>query len=215
MPVTDNTLTTNEVAQGFTLLFNGNTLTGWRTYQHKPGSWAVEDNAISCRKMENALYADLITEAVYENFELHIDWKIEPLANSGIMYMVTEEYEESYLSGPEYQILDDEAHKGKIEGWQKTAAAYAIQSPNEDALKPVGEWNHTVIIVNNCHVEHWLNNKKVVEYKIGSESWQSVVANGKWKDAPGYAKTGKGHIALQDYHGDGKVWYKNIKLRVL
>lgn len=215
MLITDNTLSADEVAQGFTLLFNGYNLNGWRTYRDKPGSWMVDNDAINCHKMQNGLYADLITEAVYENFELHIDWKIEPLANSGIMYMVTEEYEESWMSGPEYQILDDEAHKGKIEGWQKTAAAYAIQGPGEEALKPVGEWNHTVIAVNNDHVEHWLNGKKMVACDIGSEAWQAAVDNGKWKDTPGYAKTRKGHIALQDYHGDGQVWYKNIKLRGL
>jgi len=215
MPITDNTLSATEAAQGFTLLFNGHSLKGWRTYRHKPGSWMVDDSAINCRKMENGLYADLITEAVYENFELRMHWKIEPLANSGIMYMVTEEYEEAWMSGPEYQILDDEAHKGKIESWQKTAAAYAIQGPGEDALKPVGEWNHTVIIVNNGCVEHWLNDKRVVSYDIGSEAWQHAVDNGKWKNTAGYAKTHCGHIALQDYHGNGQVWYKNIKLRAL
>jgi len=215
MPFADNTLTAAEAAQGFILLFDGETMAGWRTYQNKPGSWVVDNNALNCRKMGNGLYADLITEAVYENFELHIDWRIEPLANSGIMYMVTEEYEEAWMSGPEYQVLDDDAYKGKIESWQKTAAVYAIQGPGEDALKPVGEWNHTVIIVNNGHAEHWLNDKKVVEYELWSEAWQAAVDNGKWKNTPGYAKARKGHIALQDYHGDGQVWYKNIKLREL
>lgn len=209
---TDNMLTAAEAAKGFILLFNGKSLHGWRTYRHRPGSWIVDDNALNCRKMDNGLYADLVTEALYENFELHIDWKIEPLANSGIMYMVTEEYEEAWMSGPEYQVLDDDAHKGKIEGWQKTAAVYAIQAPGEVVLKPVGEWNHTRIIVNNGHAEHWLNDTKAVAYKIGSKTWQAAVDNGKWKDTPGYAKTRKGHIALQDYHGAGRVWYKNIKL---
>jgi hypothetical protein len=83
----------------------------------------------------------------------------------------------------------------------------------EAAPNPVGEWNHTRIIVNKGHVEHWLNGKKVVEYQIGSDKWNQEKATGKWKDAPNYGKSKKGHIALQD-HGS-EAWFRNIKIRQL
>jgi hypothetical protein len=80
-------------------------------------------------------------------------------------------------------------------------------------LKPVGEWNHTVIKVDNGHVEHWLNGQKTADYVIGSDSWKAHKAASKWKDVAGYAADPVGHIDLQD-HGGG-VSFKNIKIREL
>lgn len=211
----DNTLTDDEKQKGYVLLFNGGSLNGWHTYQNKPGSWVIEENAINLHKMENGQYADLVTNDQYENFELLIDWKMEPRANSGIMYLVSEVFEHSYLSGPEYQVLDDSAFIDRIKDNQKCAAVYEIKGPAAEAAKPVGGWNNAKIIVSNNHVEHWLNGKKVVEYELWSEDWKAAKAAGKWKDVDSYAAYNIGHIVLQDYHGEGKVWYKNIKLRKL
>jgi hypothetical protein len=197
-------------------LFDGTTLKGWRTYQNKPSdAWYVQDGLLVNKgnKDPKLRHADLITEAQYENFELEFDWKIAPQANSGVMYLVTEEYASAYLSGPEYQLIDDKGYPAKLEDWQKTAANYAMDVPALDATKPAGEWNHTKIIVNKAHVEHWLNGKKVVEYELWTPIWQQHKATGKWKDAPGYGVSKKGHIALQD-HG-GEVWFRAIKIRVL
>ncbi len=85
------------------MLFNGTSQAGWRTYQNKKGSGAVDNGTLYCQKMADNKYADLITAEQYDNFELRIDWKIEPNANSGILYHVVENYDESYLSGPEYR----------------------------------------------------------------------------------------------------------------
>jgi hypothetical protein len=217
MPQSDttNTLTNAEKKAGWQLLFNGSNLKGWRTYQHKTGSWSVSDGAILCQERSDKQYADLITEGMYGDFELAVDWKIDPGANSGILYRVTEQYPQTYLSGPEYQLLDDKGYAGKVEEDQHTGSNYAMQAPSADATRPVGEWNHTVIIVHKGHVEHWLNNQKIVSYELGSPTWKQQKEKGKWKDAAGYGMAEKGHIALQDYHGKGKVWFRNIKIRPL
>lgn len=197
-------------------LFNGKTLKGWRTYQHKPsGSWSVSDGVLYCKgnKDGNKQHADLMTEDEFENYEFSIDWKIAPAANSGIIYMVNEKYGASYESGPEYQLIDDAGYPEKIENYQKTGANYAMDAPVVDATKPAGEWNHTRIIVNKGHVEHWLNGKKVVTYELWSDSWKAHKAAGKWKDKEGYGMSKSGHIALQD-HG-GEAWFKNIRIRKL
>jgi hypothetical protein len=78
---------------------------------------------------------------------------------------------------------------------------------------PVGQWNHTRIVVNNGHVEHWLNGTKVVDYQLWTDEWKQHKESGKWKDAPGYGASKKGHIALQD-HGS-EAWFKNIKIKIL
>lgn len=202
--------------QQWVSLFNGNTLEGWRTYQNKPAtSWTAGNGLLANKgnKDPQTKHADLITEKEYENFILSLDWKIAPAANSGILYLVTEEYSASYLSGPEYQLIDDTGYPGKLENWQKTGANYAMDPPLTDATKPAGEWNHTEIIVNKGHVEHWLNGKKVAEYTFGSDDWKQHKAAGKWKDAEGYGRARKGHIAFQD-HG-GEAWFRNIRIKEL
>jgi hypothetical protein len=202
--------------QQWVSLFNGNTLEGWRTYQNKPAtSWTAGNGILANKgnKDPQTKHADLITEKEYENFVLSLDWKIAPAANSGILYLVTEAYSASYLSGPEYQLIDDTGYPGKLENWQKTGANYAMDPPLIDATKPAGEWNHTEIIVNKGHVEHWLNGKKVAEYTFDSDDWKQHKATGKWKDAEGYGRARKGHIAFQD-HG-GEAWFRNIRIKEL
>ncbi|ASZ10664.1 DUF1080 domain-containing protein [Chitinophaga pendula] len=212
-----NTLTDAEKAEGWKLLFNGQNLDGWRMYKNKPSnSWTVDNGTLHCLGSEtdkSDKRGDLITTDEYENFEFATDWKIAPKGNSGILYMVNEEYDASYLSGPEYQLIDDENFPEKLENWQKTGANYAMDPPLKLAAKPVGEWNHTRIIVNKGHVEHWLNGEKVAEYDMNSDAWKKHKQEGKWKDAKGYGAKQKGHICVQD-HGS-EIWFKNVKLKQL
>jgi hypothetical protein len=129
--------------------------------------------------------------------------------------MVVEDtaYKTPYETGPEYQIIDDLGWPEPLQEWQKSGANYAMHVAMNKELKPVGEWNTAAIIVNNRHVEHWLNGLKVVEYELWTDEWKQLVANGKWKDYPAYGLAKKGHLVLQD-HGSN-VWYKNIKIREL
>lgn len=209
--------TAQKTDNGYTSLFDGRTLSGWRTYQNKPAdSWTVKDGDLYCKGSttdKSDRRADLITVDSFENFDLKLDWKISPQGNSGILYMVTEAYPTSYLSGPEYQIIDDVHFPEKLEDWQKTAANYAMNTAPGAHPKPAGEWNHAEIIVNNGHVQHWLNGEKVVEYDLWTDDWQKRKLAGKWKDAPGYGMSRIGHIALQD-HGS-EAWFRNIEIRRL
>lgn len=206
-----------ETIGGWTTLFDGKTLNGWRSYQNKENnSWSVKEGVLHCNgssATQREARADLITENQYENFDLELDWKISPQGNSGILYMVTEEFPTSYLSGPEYQLIDDLHWGEKLEDWQKTASNYAMHPASVLATKEVGEWNHTRIVVNRGHVEHWLNGQKVVDYQLWTDDWQAKKAADKWKDAPGYGLSKKGHIALQD-HGS-EAWFKNIRIKEL
>jgi hypothetical protein len=197
-------------------LFNGKNLDGWRFYKDKENdSWEVDaDGSLHCKPFDgNEKRANLITTDQYENFELNWEWKISAQGNSGVMFRVTEEYDEPYLSGPEYQLLDDIGYPGKIEDWQKTAADYGMYIPSAAKPKSVGEWNSSRIVVNANHVEYWLNDAKVVEYELGSEDWQKRKAASKWNEAVGYGAAKKGHICLQD-HG-GEVWFRNIAINQL
>ena len=213
----DNALTTAEKKAGWKLLFDGEKMTGWRTYKNKPSnSWEVSKGVLHCKGNETDKTdkrSDLITINKYDNFELSIEWAISKAGNSGIMYHVTEAYDVAYLSGPEYQLIDDEGFPEKLEDWQKTGADYAMHTTTSRPTKPIGEYNLTKIIVKNGHVEHWLNGEKVVEFEAWTGDWIERKASGKWKDAPGYGMAKTGFICLQD-HGS-EAWFKSIKIKKL
>jgi hypothetical protein len=213
----DNKLTKAEKKAGWVLLFDGKTMTGWRTFKDKPGnSWEVVNGEMHCKGSvtdKSDKRADLITYKEFDNFELSIDWKIAKAGNSGILYHVTDAEDVPYLTGPEYQLIDDEGFPEKLEEWQKTGADYAMYTTTSRPVKPVGQYNNTKIIFNNGHVEHWLNGVKIVEFEAWTDDWNKRKANGKWKNASNYGKFKKGYICLQD-HGS-EIWFKNIKIKSL
>jgi len=197
-------------------LFDGQSLKGWHGY-NKTGeisNWKVIDGALVCMgAAPDAHGGDIVTDNNYSNFELSWEWKVDTGSNSGVMYHVVEDtaYEAPYQTGPEYQVIDDVTFPQKLEGWQMTGADYAMTVANEKKhLKPVGEWNSSKIIFNNGHVEHWLNGEKIVEFEAWTDEWNKKVAEGKWKDYPGYGKAKTGKIALQD-HGN-KAYFRNIRI---
>jgi hypothetical protein len=196
-------------------LFDGKTLNGWRIFKNMPNnSWEVKDGTLHCKAAEDRAEnkrSDLITLGEYGDFELELEWKISPKGNSGILYRATEGFDQPYLSGPEYQVIDDIGYPEKIEDWQRTGANYAMNAPQGAHPHPAGEWNSTRIVVRGNHVEHWLNGVKVVEYEFGSDDWKKRKAEGKWHDAAGYGVATKGHIDLQD-HGN-EAWYRNIRIK--
>ena len=175
--------------------------------------WDVKNGELYCKEEGVTKRADLITNNMYENYELQIDWKISPKKNSGIIYMVTEENGASYESGPEYQLIDDIGYPAKLADKQLSGANYDMNAPTTKTAKPAGEYNHTRIVINKGHVEHWLNGTKVVDYQLWTPEWEQTKADSKWKDVKTYGMSKSGHIALQD-HGGG-VAFKNIKLKPL
>lgn len=212
-----NQLTEQQKADGWKVLFDGQTLNGWRPFKNNEcNSWDVADGALHCMTDQDSValkHNDILTNDTYQNFELAFDWKISAKGNSGVIYRVTEEYNAPYATGPEYQVLDDEGYPGEVKDVEKAGGNFAMHAPEGQKAKAPGEWNSAKIIVNGNHVEHWLNGAKVVEYELGSDDWKSRVNGSKWKDYPGYGLAPAGFIDLQD-HGH-EVWYRSIYIRVL
>lgn len=210
-PETQNALTEQEQADGWKLLFDGQSTDAWRGFQkdHFPEGWQVVDGTI--HRVDKA--GDIITKEQFSDFELQLDWKVAGPGNSGIFFRVSEEEDAVWKTGPEMQILNNDVHRDGQNPLTRAGSNYALHAPAKEVVKPVGQWNHVRILVKGSNVELWLNGEKVVEYEIGSEDWNRRVAESKFSKFPKYGLVESGHIALQD-HGD-PVWFRNIKIRPL
>ena len=208
-------LTAEQKAEGWKLLFDGKTLNGWRFFKNNENnSWEVKDGMLHCKPFEQAdKRADIITTEEFKDFELSFDWMIAAQGNSGVMFRVTEEYDQPYFTGPEYQLLDDGGYPGEVKEVNFTGGNYDMYAPVNKKLNPVGEWNSSRIIARGKHIEHWLNGDKVVEYEIGSDDWKKRKEESKWKDVVGYSMPESGHIDLQDHTHE--IWFKNIIIKTL
>ena len=227
--VKHNTLTQQEIDQGWELLFDGETFTNWRGLGRdsvQPDHWKIENGMI--RKVNNDEVfeatgkkidgGDLTTIETFENYELSFEWKIKPDGNSGIKYNVSEKISTSYggkhsALGFEYQILDDDSpkYKGKLQPSQYTAGLYEMYAPENVNANPIGEFNHSRILLDGNHGEHWLNGVKVLEYEFATAEWDSLFQLSKYHKYPDFEKKRKGHIVITNHSDDS--WYRNIKIR--
>lgn len=214
-----NKLSKKEKQEGWELLFDGKTLDGWRDFNGETltAPWFAADGMIQAKGAGTDEHGYIVTDKIYENFELAWDWKIAEGGNSGVLYHVVENpaFSVPYVTGPEYQLIDDIGFPQPLEDWQKTAADYAMYAADTAKLiiKPAGEWNTSKIIFDNGHVEHWLNGEKVVEFEAWTEDWFTRKNSGKWENAPEYGLANKGVICLQD-HGSA-AWFRNLKIKEL
>ena len=205
-------LTPEEVDEGWEVLFDGRSLEHWRGFKQDavPEGWTVEEGSIG---LTGRGAGDLITREQFESFELAFEWKISPRGNSGVMFHVTEDYDQTYFTGPEMQVIDNAVFDGDLDMLHAAGADYALHAPAADDTRPVGEFNQARILVDGDHVEYWLNGVRQCEFTLWSEDWRARVANSKFGSMPGYGVQRNGHIALQD-HGN-PVWYRNIRIRRL
>ena len=221
----DNKLTEREEADGWKLLFDGKTSTGWRgakmaTFPTK--GWIIEDGVLKISKSdgrESANAGDIVTVDKYSEFELVVDFLITEGANSGIKYYVDCDLNkgEGSAIGCEYQILDDEKHpdaKLGVKGNRTLASLYdLIPAIQNKPFKGVGTWNRARIVAKGNKIEHWLNGVLCVSYERNTQMWRALVAYSKYKNWPNFGEMEYGNILLQD-HGD-EVWFKNIKIKDL
>lgn len=215
---TINTLTNREMESGWTLLFDGESLNGWHGYNQEiaPDCWRVEDKALKIINEGGAESAEgILTDKKYKSFALSLEFQVTKGANSGVLYHVDEDpkYTYAYETGTEFQIIDHANWPSPLEGWQICGANYAMHAPKEDLVKPLGEWNSMLLVVDGNFVTHVLNGKVIVEFEKYSDEWTDLRNSGKWSDYPDYGKFDKGFITLQN-HGT-KVYYKNVKIKEL
>ncbi|MGE5418624.1 MAG: DUF1080 domain-containing protein, partial [Chloroflexota bacterium] len=188
----NNVLTEQEKQEGWTLLFNGENLDGWRDFKGENNEikapWTVENGMIASLGKGSDSTGYIVTQKEYENFIVDFDWKIQDGGNSGFLYHVVErpEYKVPYITGPEYQLLDDLGFASPLQPWQKLGADYAMYVPDstKKEVRKAGEWNNTRIVFDNGWVEYWLNGQKLLEFEAWTDDWFSRKNSGKWDNAP-------------------------------
>lgn len=219
-----NTLSQGEKDVGWVLLWDGKTADGWRgaNMDHFPDhGWVMKDGVLTVLASngnEMGGGGDIITDKLYSNFDLRLEFNITPGANSGIKYFVfpNQPNHQGSAIGLEYQVLDDQRHpdaKKGVGGNRTVSSLYDLIPAEGKHVNPPGQWNSARIVVRGGHVEHWLNGKKVVEYDRFSQAFRALIQKSKYAHYKNFGQIPAGHILLQD-HGN-RVSYRNIMIRVL
>lgn len=218
-----NTLSPLEKQQGYRLLWDGKTTTGWRgafkdSFPDK--GWEIKDGILSVLPSnggESTNGGDIVTMDSFAAFELTFDFKFTEGANSGVKYFVDEKYlSKGSAIGLEYQILDDERHPDAKEGvvGNRTLGSLYDLIPSLKIQDIPRIWNEgRIVVYPDNRIEHWLNGRKIVEYQRGTPIYYALVARSKYNVWEGFGMAEKGYILLQD-HGDA-VSFRSIKIRVL
>ena len=220
--VADNTLTSEEKEEGWSLLFDGKTIEGWHKYGTDSigKAWVINDNSLHLEVSDKedwqaANGGDIISAKEYANFHLKLDWKISKDGNSGIIFYIHEDasqYKFPWMTGPEMQVLDNEGHPDSKIIKHRAGDLYDLITSKE-TVKPAEEWNHAEIISNKGNLQFFLNGEKVVETTMWDDAWKKMIAGSKFHEFPGFGTYKTGKIGLQD-HGNN-VWFKNIKIKKL
>jgi len=213
----NNTLSNDEIAVGWELLFDGKKMNHWRGYNRDslPDSeWRIDDaqNLIAGK-------TDIISKRKFENFEMKLDYQLLEGSDSGVFYRVIEaEAYPIWFNAPEYSLLDDATYfqsKANHPNAKKhvNSGVYDILEPMEDLSLPIGKWNQVRIVIHSDFVEHWLNGERVLEFKINSDDWKNGVQQSKFKRYLNFGKSRFGHIGIQG--AKSPVKFRNIKIREL
>jgi hypothetical protein len=221
-----NTLTEQEKAEGWILLFDGETTNGWRGYgldTFPAQGWSIEDGAIVCSnsgKGEAGFGGDIIFNRQFTNFKLKVDWMIEPGGNSGIFFLGQESEEHPiWYTAPEYQILDNDGphidNELGVNGNRRAGSLYDLIPGDTALFKGPMEWHSTEILSNEGTIILKLDGKVTAEFHLRTPEWEKMVASSKFPGINANFKNDPrtGYIGLQD-HGH-TVWFRDIKIKEL
>jgi hypothetical protein len=218
-----NSLSSKEKKEGWQLLFDGSTLNGWSKYGGAPtgNAWIIKDSSIyldadAMKGGGQNTGGDIITQESFEDFHLKYDWKISKGGNSGLIFYVnddTSKYQWPWQTGPEMQVLDNDAHPDAKFIKHRAGDLYDLVASSSEPVNPALEWNHAEIRSVKGRLDFYLNNVPILSVGIWDDNWKKLIAASKFKNMPGFGSFHSGKISLQD-HGD-KVWFRNIKIRKL
>ena len=181
-------------------LFTGKDLQGWRVSEN-PSSFSVENGLIKVSgPRAHAFYIGDVGDADFKNFELLVEVKTLPKANSGIF--VHTAYQASDWPEKGYEIQVNQSHSD----WRKSGSLYAVQDVSEVYVKD-GEWYTYHVIVKGDQISVALNGKVVMEYDESADIKRTSPLGKKRFD--------RGTIALQAHDPESVIYFRSVKIKLL
>jgi hypothetical protein len=192
----------DESEEGFTPIFDGKTLEGWRG---ATDGYEASEGVLVCTEKGGNLY----TDKEYTDFHLKFEFKLTPGANNGLGVRAPLRGDVAY-SGMELQILDDTADRYRdLKPWQYHGSVYGVAPAKRGHLKPVGEWNQQEVICRGPRVVVKLNGTVIVDVDVRKASDPQTIDG---REHPGLARE-KGHLAFCG-HG-AHVEFRNLRIKEL
>ncbi|GMQ31204.1 DUF1080 domain-containing protein [Algoriphagus confluentis] len=181
-------------------LFNGNNLDGWKVSEN-PGSFTVEDGVIKVAGPRgHAFYVGPVGDHDFKNFELMVEVKTMPKANSGIF--IHTEYQDTGWPNVGYEIQVNQSHGD----WRKTGSVYSFQDVREVYVED-GEWYTEHVIVEGSKITVKVNGQTINEYDESKDE--------KRGSDLGTKKLSGGTIALQAHDPESVIYYRSVKVKIL
>lgn len=198
--------------EGWEVLYSGRVhqFRGYKLFDFPRKSWRIDRGEL--KSIAGAPQVDLVSLALYQDFELQVEWRVASGADGGILYRVMEDEGPTWHSGLEYQLVDDSQLQAGGDGRHATGSLFdVVASRVAPLLKPPGQYNQTIIRVVGGVVEHWLNGEKVMSADLESAAFRASVGLSRFKNLPRFGREREGHVSLQ--HKGDEVAFRSIRVR--
>ena len=187
--------------KGFTSLFNGKDLTGWKVNENTD-TFSVHDGAIVAHgPHSHCFYVGDFHNHTFKDFELKVDVMTKPNSNGGV-YIQTE-YQEHGFPGKGFEIQVNNTYNKDP---RKTGSIYEVKD-NSEKVAEDNKWFTEDIIAKGDTITVKVDGKLVAEWTQPAD-WAGT------KDFAG-RRIGAGTIALQAHDPGSTVYYKNIRIKLL
>jgi hypothetical protein len=190
--------------EGFTTLFDGKSLEGWKLIDKKGDGYVVKDGVLVCPADGGGR---LFVDKQYANFILRFDFKNSPGGNNGVGLRAPLKGDPAYV-GMEIQILDDDAPVyAKLQPYQYCGSVYGVAAAKRGALHKAGEWNSEEIVCDGRRVKVTLNGQVIVDANLDDVKDPAVL-----KTHPGLARK-EGYVGFLGH--SSLVEFRNIRIKEL
>ena len=150
-----------DVEPGFTSLFDGKTLNGWKLLAKSGEGYLVQDGMIVCPPKGGG---NLFYDKEFTDFVLRFEFQLEDGSNNGLAIRSPLQEGNIAYDGIELQIIDNSSRRYKdIQPWQKHGSLYNVFPAKDGALKKVGEWNEEEVTVKGTTVKVVVNGKTILD----------------------------------------------------
>ena len=187
--------------KGWTDLFNGRDLTGWKVNENT-ATFSVKDGAIVAHgDRSHCFYEGNFQNHIFKDFELKVDVMTLPGSNGGI-YIDTEYQEKSWpLKGFEVQVNNTYAKDPR-----KTASLYKVKDNGNEVAKD-----------NRWFTQHIIAKGGTITVNVDGKTITQWTQPADWKGTDEFPerRINPGTIALQGHDAGSTVYYKNIRIKPL